>query len=173
MGRRPQRRTAPPLNPEGLPEPAVRFDLDTAPHTTRITGVGGTGIVTVSQILAAVAGFAGREIRTLDQIGLAQKGGAVVSDVKISASPLPAASKAAAGECDLYLGCDLLVAADPKNLTAADAGTVAVVSITKVPTGRMITDPGSAFPTSTRSPARSARRPAGATRSCWTPAAWP
>ncbi len=103
--------------------------------------------MTVSQILAAAAGFAGREVRTLDQIGLAQKGGAVVSDVKISASPLPAASKAAAGECDLYLGCDLLVAADPKNLTAADAArTVAVVSTTKVPTGRMVTDPGSAFP---------------------------
>jgi indolepyruvate ferredoxin oxidoreductase len=103
--------------------------------------------VTVSQILAAAAGFAGREVRTLDQIGLAQKGGAVVSDVKISAYPVPAASKAAAGECDLYLGCDLLVAADPKNLTAADAArTVAVVSTTKVPTGRMVTDPGSAFP---------------------------
>ena len=147
VGRRQHRRTAPPLNPEDLPEPAARFDVDAAPHTTRITGVGGTGIVTVSQILAAAAGFAGREVRTLDQIGLAQKGGAVVSDVKISASPLPAASKAAAGECDLYLGCDLLVAADPKNLTAADAArTVAVVSTTKVPTGRMVTDPGIAFP---------------------------
>jgi indolepyruvate ferredoxin oxidoreductase len=149
-GRRQHRRTAPSLKSEDLPEPVARFNLDTdpqAPHTTRITGVGGTGIVTVSQILAAAAGFAGREVRTLDQIGLAQKGGAVVSDVKISASPLPVASKAAAGECDLYLGCDLLVAADPKNLAVADAArTVAVVSTTKVPTGRMVTDPGSAFP---------------------------
>jgi indolepyruvate ferredoxin oxidoreductase len=120
-GTRPRCRTAPPLSAADLPAPAARFDVDAAPHTTRITGVGGTGIVTVSQILAAAAGFAGREVRTLDQIGLAQKGGAVVSDVKISASPLPAASKAAAGECDLYLGCDLLVAAEPKNLTAAQA----------------------------------------------------
>ena len=147
---RPRRRTAAPLSAADLPAPAMRFDLDAdpqTPHTTRITGVGGTGIVTVSQILAAAAGFAGRDVRTLDQIGLAQKGGAVVSDVKISAAPLPAASKAAAGECDLYLGCDLLVAADPKNLAAADATrTVAVVSTTKVPTGRMVTDPGSAFP---------------------------
>jgi indolepyruvate ferredoxin oxidoreductase len=146
-GTRPRRRTAAPLNAADLPAPVAWFDVDAAPHTTRITGVGGTGIVTVSQILAAAAGFASREVRTLDQIGLAQKGGAVVSDVKISASPLPAASKAAAGECDLYLGCDLLVAADPKNLAAADAArTVAVVSTTKVPTGRMVTDPGSAFP---------------------------
>ena len=149
-GTRPRRRTATPLSATDLPAPTPRFDLDAdpqTPHTTRITGVGGTGIVTVSQVLAAAAGFAGREVRTLDQIGLAQKGGAVVSDVKISASPLPVASKAAAGECDLYLGCDLLVAADPKNLTVADpARTVAVVSTTKVPTGRMVTDPGSAFP---------------------------
>jgi indolepyruvate ferredoxin oxidoreductase len=146
-GTRPRRGTAAPLSATDLPAPAARFDLDAAPHTTRITGVGGTGIVTVSQVLAAAAGFAGREVRTLDQIGLAQKGGAVVSDVKISASPLPAASKAAAGECDLYLGCDLLVAADPKNLTVVDAArTVAVVSTTKVPTGRMVTDPGTAFP---------------------------
>jgi indolepyruvate ferredoxin oxidoreductase len=149
-GIRPRRRTAAALSAADLPVPAPRFDLDAdpqTPHTTRITGIGGTGIVTVSQVLAAAAGFAGREVRTLDQIGLAQKGGAVVSDVKISASPLAAASKAAAGECDLYLGCDLLVAADPKNLAVADAArTVAVVSTTKVPTGRMVTDPGSAFP---------------------------
>ena len=47
VGRRQRRRTAAPLNPEDLPEPAARFDVDAAPHTTRITGVGGTGIVTV------------------------------------------------------------------------------------------------------------------------------
>jgi indolepyruvate ferredoxin oxidoreductase len=142
------RRTAPTgLSSEALPEPAARFDLGIAPHTTRITGVGGTGVVTASQILVAAAHYAGYEARSLDQTGLAQKGGAVVSDVKISARRLTAGSKAAAGECDLYLGADLLVAADPKNLAATDPSkTIAVVSTTKVPTGRMIVDPTIEFP---------------------------
>jgi indolepyruvate ferredoxin oxidoreductase len=90
---------------------------------------------------------AGREVRTLDQTGLAQKGGAVVSDVKIGATAGDNSNKAAEGECDLYLGCDLLVAADPKNLAAAAPDrTVAVVSTSKVPTGAMVTDTAVTFP---------------------------
>jgi indolepyruvate ferredoxin oxidoreductase len=135
------------LSEDALPEPNVRFDVAVAAHTTRITGVGGTGVVTASQILVAAARIAGYQARSLDQTGLAQKGGAVVSDIKVSATRVAAGSKAAAGECDLYLGADLLVAADPKNLVAADpARTIAVVSTSKVPTGRMIVDPAIAFP---------------------------
>jgi indolepyruvate ferredoxin oxidoreductase len=135
------------LSADALPEPNARFDVTIAPHTTRITGVGGTGVVTASQILVAAARKAGYQARSLDQTGLAQKGGAVVSDVKVSAGRLTVGSKAAAGECDLYLGADLLVAADPRNLSAADpARTIAVVSTSKVPTGRMIVDPAVAFP---------------------------
>jgi indolepyruvate ferredoxin oxidoreductase len=97
--------------------------------------------------LTAAARLAGLEVRSLDQTGLAQKGGAVVSDIKISGSVFEAAAKAAAAECDLYLGCDLLVAADPKNLVVADPNrTLACVSTTKVPTGRMISDPTIDFP---------------------------
>jgi indolepyruvate ferredoxin oxidoreductase len=135
------------LAADAISEPASTFDLTAAAHTTRITGVGGTGVVTLSQILTAAAMFAGREVRSLDQTGLAQKGGAVVSDVTISALPLEQSSKAVAGGCDLYLGCDLLVAADPKNLAVADSGrTVAVVSTTKVPTGTMVADASAQFP---------------------------
>jgi indolepyruvate ferredoxin oxidoreductase len=91
--------------------------------------------------------FAGREVRSLDQTGLAQKGGAVVSDVRISAAPIEQSNKAATGDCDLYLGCDLLVAADAKNLVVADPDrTVAVVSTTKVPTGTMVADTSAEFP---------------------------
>ena len=51
------------------------------------------------------------------------------------------------GECDLYLGCDLLVAADARNLAVADPGTtIAVVSTTKVPTGKMVVDKTVPFP---------------------------
>ncbi len=144
------RRLAPSLAPDAASDPIPRLDvrdLAGAVHTTRITGVGGTGVVTVSQILTAAARLAGLEVRSLDQTGLAQKGGAVVSDIKISGSVFEAAAKAAAGEYDLYLGCDLLVAADAKNLVVANPDrTLACVSTTKVPTGRMISDPTIDFP---------------------------
>jgi indolepyruvate ferredoxin oxidoreductase len=115
--------------------------------TVRITGIGGTGIVTVSQVLATAAFLDGRHVRTLDQIGLAQKGGAVVSDVKVTTAPVTQSPKLAERECDLYLACDSLVGADPVNLRVADpARTIAVVSTAQVPTGAMIADPGVSFP---------------------------
>ena len=116
-------------------------------HTTRIVGIGGTGVVTLTQVLASAAARAGRSARALDQTGLAQKGGAVVSDLKVSNHDVAEANKAAAGECNLYLGCDLLAAADPRYLSAADAGrTIAVVSTSLVPTGQMVIDPDAVFP---------------------------
>ncbi|MFD6069777.1 MULTISPECIES: indolepyruvate ferredoxin oxidoreductase family protein [Amycolatopsis] len=126
-----------------LPEP----ETSGTDFTVRITGVGGTGVVTVAQILATAAVIEGKQVRTLDQTGLAQKGGAVVSDLKITADPAPQAPKLAAGECDLYLACDVLVGADPANLTVTDPGrTTAVVSTTEVPTGRMVVDTTVLFP---------------------------
>jgi len=133
-----------PLGADDLPEPV---EISTVPHTTRITGIGGTSAVTISHILATAATMAGRFVRSLDQTGLAQKGGAVVSDIKIAEHSIAEANRAGEGQCDLYLGCDLLVAADSRNLRSANPGrTVAVVSTSAVPTGSMVTDTGTAFP---------------------------
>ena len=133
-----------PLGADDLPEPV---EISTMPHTTRITGIGGTGVVTISQILATAATMAGRFVRSLDQTGLAQKGGAVVSDIKIAEQSITEANRAGEGECDLYLGCDLLVAADSRCLRSAHPGhTVAVISTSAVPTGGMVTDTGTTFP---------------------------
>ena len=104
-------------------------------------------MVTIAQILATAAAAEGRHVRALDQTGLAQKGGAVVSDLKINARPTEQAAKLADGECDLYLGCDSLVATDGANLRVADPErTVAVVSTAEVPTGQMVVDTGRHFP---------------------------
>jgi indolepyruvate ferredoxin oxidoreductase len=101
----------------------------------------------VARVGATVPALEGRHVRTLDQTGLAQKGGAVVSDLKINASPTEQAAKLADGECDLYLGCDSLVATDGANLRVADPRrTVAVVSTAEVPTGQMVVDTASHFP---------------------------
>ena len=130
-----------------LPEPEVAA-TGRAHHTTRILGVGGTGVVTLSQILSVAAGLAGKHVRSLDQTGLAQKGGAVVSDIKMGDDEAELGNKAAVAEVDLYLGADILVAADPRFLAAAHAGTTAVISTTEVPTGQMVVDPTSSFPES-------------------------
>ncbi|MGA6160985.1 indolepyruvate ferredoxin oxidoreductase family protein, partial [Stenotrophomonas sp. NPDC087984] len=144
-GRPERRRELPDLAAEALLTPerrSVREDF-----TVRITGVGGTGVVTVAQVLATAAVIDGKQVRTLDQTGLAQKGGAVVSDVKITSGVVEQAAKLATAECDLYLACDALVGADARYLAAADPGrTTAVVCTTEIPTGRMIIDPTVTFP---------------------------
>ncbi len=117
----------------------------------RITGVGGTGVVTIAQILGTAFAADGRQVRSLDQTGLAQKGGAVVSDLTVSTRPAERSAKLGYGECDLYLGCDSLVATDGTQLRAASKDrTVAVVSTTEVPTGQMVTDVSAGFPATGR-----------------------
>ncbi len=128
-----------------LPDPVLKVSPDA--FNVRITGVGGTGVVTVAQILSTAGALAGLHVRSLDQLGMAQKGGAVVSDLKFSTSPISGTNKLAEGDCDLYLGCDLLVAADKSNLKVASTQrTVSVISTALVPTGSMILHPGTAFP---------------------------
>ena len=110
-------------------------------------GIGGTGVVTVNQILGTAAMLDGKHVRGLDQTGLSQKGGPVVSDLKIASRPLDLANKISTGGADLYLGFDLLVATDPVNLDKAESGrTIAVVSTSRIPTGQMVQDTAVHFP---------------------------
>jgi len=148
-GERPRREELPALAAEALPAPTATVPTDA--FGVRITGIGGTGVVTVSAVLGMAGVMAGRHVRTLDQTGLSQKGGAVVSDLKVSTDPTETASKVAAGECDLYLGADALAAADEANLAvAARERTVAVINTTEVPTGQMVSDASVGFPTPDR-----------------------
>ncbi|CAN5203632.1 indolepyruvate ferredoxin oxidoreductase family protein [soil metagenome] len=136
-----------------LPDPVAHARLDD--FGMRIMGVGGTGVVTTAQIIATAASLAGVYVRGLDQLGLAQKGGAVVSDIKMSRDPIAGANKLAPGECDLYLGCDVLVASAEANLAVASPDrTIAIVSTSKVPTGAMILAPDLEFPSTEDTRAR-------------------
>jgi indolepyruvate ferredoxin oxidoreductase len=86
-------------------------------------------------------------VRGLDQTGLSQKGGPVVSDLKLASATIESANKVSAGSADLYLGFDLLVATDPVNLDKAESGrTIAVVSTSQIPTGQMVVDTAVHFP---------------------------
>ena len=149
--------------------------MSDADFAVRMMGIGGTGVVTVNQVLGMAALIDGLHVSGLDQTGLSQKGGPVISDLRISREPLAAAAKAPAGSIDLYLGFDLLGAASDKNLvTAAPDRTVAVVSTSAVPTGRMVVDVERALPASwPPSSTASTRSPAPSTTSTWTPSGCP
>ncbi|MGV9824109.1 indolepyruvate ferredoxin oxidoreductase family protein [Gordonia sp. NPDC003429] len=148
----PQARRSVDLPAEALPDPhgTETFTRNTD-FTMRITGIGGTGVVTVSQVLATAAFLDGHAARTVDMTGLAQKGGAVVSDLKVTAAPTEQAAKAASDSCDLYLACDSIVGTDPMHLKVAAADrTTAIVSTTQIPTGAMVIDTAAGFPADSR-----------------------
>jgi indolepyruvate ferredoxin oxidoreductase len=137
-----ERPTAP-AAPVDLPDPPRV--AEPADRLLRMPGIGGTGIVTVSQILQMAARIDGLEAAGVEQTGLAQKGGPVISDVRIGPTASVGSLRAGRRSADLLLGFDLLGAAEPGNLAVADpARTVAVVSTAKVPTAGMITNPDAA-----------------------------
>jgi indolepyruvate ferredoxin oxidoreductase len=125
---------APPFN---VPEDANIFMM----------GIGGTGVVTVNQILGTAALLDGKHVRGLDQTGLSQKGGPVVSHLKIFEHATESSNKVSAGSADCYIGFDVLVATTPQNLDHARPDrTIAVVSTSQVPTGAMVTSTTVEFP---------------------------
>lgn len=102
-------------------------------------GIGGTGVVTINALLATAAVLDGLHVATLDQTGLAQKGGAVLSHLTIAESPIETAVRTNTGNADLILGFDLLGSANGGTLQCATQGkTVAVVNTSHVPTGEEI-----------------------------------
>ncbi|MGD0184575.1 MAG: indolepyruvate ferredoxin oxidoreductase family protein [Roseiarcus sp.] len=110
-----------------VPEP-VRREIGERPYAIMVTGVGGTGVVTVGAILAMAAHLEGKACGAIDMAGLAQKGGAVFSHVKIARRPEDIhAIRVAAGEADLILGGDLVVSGARQALAAMRGGKTGVV----------------------------------------------
>jgi indolepyruvate ferredoxin oxidoreductase len=130
-----------------LPEPPLP-DLD-RPWNTVVTGVGGTGVLTISALIAMAAHIEGKGCATLNQTGLAQKFGAVVSHVRVARQQEDIlAVRIPAGEADLLLGCDLVVSTSYEAMGKAMHGrTHAVVNDAEVPTAAFIGDPDAKFPT--------------------------
>ena len=127
-----------------LPDPAPRV---MPACNLYMTGIGGTGVVTVNQILGTAALLDGKHVSGLDQTGLSQKGGPVISHLKISNAPQAGSNRVTAGEADCYLGFDILTATQPDNLKCAHPGrTIAVVSLSQVPTGQMVASTDVHFP---------------------------
>ncbi|PCI82120.1 MAG: indolepyruvate ferredoxin oxidoreductase [SAR86 cluster bacterium] len=98
------------INASELPEPSSPSIAK--PWNVVITGIGGTGVLTVGSVLSMAAHLEGKGCSTLNQTGLAQKFGAVLSHVRIAEQQDHIHSvRIPAGDADLLLGCDLVVAA--------------------------------------------------------------
>ncbi len=125
-GARPIRRTSRSAHDESVSIPAPP-PSPVGLQSILVTGVGGTGVVTVGAVLAMAAHIDGLEAHVYDMTGLAQKGGAVYAHIKIAPSGHgPVAPRVGPMEATLILGCDLVVAASTESLRAIQRGKTRV-----------------------------------------------
>ena len=134
-----------------LPEPTSIVAINESGGQTYgvlVTGVGGSGVVTIGQLIGMAAHLEGKGISVLDMAGLAQKGGAVFSHVQIAQRPDQLhATRIATGEADLVIGCDLVVTAGNEALSKMRARvTRAVINGNVSPTSDFLRDPDWALP---------------------------
>ncbi len=121
-----------------LPEPERKVTVGRG-YRILMPGIGGTGVVTINALLATAAHMDGLQAITLDQTGVAQKGGAVVAHLTLSETSIVSSQRIPHGQADLLLGFDLVGAAFPKNLDCCDAErTTAVVNSKEILTGEAI-----------------------------------
>jgi indolepyruvate ferredoxin oxidoreductase len=110
-----------------LPEPAL--PKLNHPYSIIVTGIGGSGVVTIGGILGMAAHLEGKGVGVIDMAGLAQKGGAVYSHIRIANRPEDIhAIRVAAGGADLVFGGDIVVAGSKKVLSAFKPGTQVVIN---------------------------------------------
>jgi indolepyruvate ferredoxin oxidoreductase len=141
--RRPERIQQEPPQP-----PAPRLPPLDAPYSVLVAGVGGTGVVTIGQVLGMAAYLDGLNVTVLDMAGLAQKGGSVWSHIRLGAegSTLHAV-RIAAGDTNLLLGCDLAVSAAEETLAKLREGfSHALINSNEAPTSALLRSPDLAFP---------------------------
>ncbi len=126
-----------------LPElPAPVLPKIKGTHNVVITGVGGTGVVTIGAVMAMAAHVDGMGAGMMEMAGLAQKGGAVHIHCRIAYKPEDiSAIRVATGECDALIGGDLVVSAGAKTLGLMQTGrTKGVVNAHEIITGDFTRD---------------------------------
>ena len=118
------------------------------PYGILVTGIGGSGVVTIGALVGMAAHLDGKGVTTLDMTGLAQKGGAVFSHLRICDRPQDIhAVRIAAGEARCVIGGDLVVSASAEAVSRMRAGlTRAVVNCAETPTADFTHDPDWQFP---------------------------
>jgi indolepyruvate ferredoxin oxidoreductase len=129
-----------------IPEPA----LPVAEEAWGIVvgGVGGTGVITIGQLLGMAAHLEGKGVVTQDAGGLAQKGGATWSHIQIANRPDAIhTTKVDTAKADLVIGCDAIVAANKATLAAMQPGrTFVALNTHGTPTAAFLANPNWQFP---------------------------
>jgi indolepyruvate ferredoxin oxidoreductase len=129
-----------------IPEPAQPTIARS--YGVLVTGVGGTGVVTIGALLGMAAHLEQKGVTVLDVTGLAQKGGAVMSHVQIANAPADIhATRIAMGEANLVIGCDAIVTASDECTSRMHHGaTRVVINSAKTPTAEFVKNPNWTFP---------------------------
>ena len=145
-GGRLRRRAPAEASADGLPMPTLK-PLD-HPFNLLVTGIGGTGIVTIGALVGMAAHLDGLHVSVLDQMGMAQKGGAVTSHIRIGKDEAALHGlRIGRGAADLLLACDMVVAAGRDSLATLREGVSHVVLNThEVPTGDFVLHPDTRLP---------------------------
>ena len=131
-----------------LPEPERPALPEAGTYNVLVTGIGGTGVVTVGAMLTMAAHLEGNACSSVDQFGMAQKGGAVTSHIRLArrADEIQAV-RLGTGSADLLLGCDSLVAATDAALNVIEHGrTQAIINTNQAITGQFVREPDRHFP---------------------------
>ena len=124
-----------------LPEPSVTA-LDERGYNILIGGVGGTGVLTIGALLGMAAHLDGKGSTILDMTGMAQKGGAVTSHIRIGPDPKSIyTSRLSEGMTDVLIACDMIVGSGPPVLKTVHPGrTAAILNTDVAPTGEFQTN---------------------------------
>src|SRR5215468_2048148 len=139
-GGKPRRRAPSELGDIGaLPEPSSRPPLD-KPYNIAVAGVGGTGVLTIGALLGMAAHIEGKASMILDMSGLAQKGGAVLSHVRLSEHTADVTcSRIVTGTADLVMAADEVVAGSKDMMTLCESGrTAGIINSHLIPTADFI-----------------------------------
>jgi indolepyruvate ferredoxin oxidoreductase len=148
LGGTPRKREAAQVTeaPPPVSDPEIPACKD--PYGIVITGIGGTGVITVGQIIGMAAHLEGKGATILDMTGLAQKNGAVLSHIRIADDPEAIHTvRIPAGEADAVIGCDLVTAGGPDALTRmAKPRTRAVINSYQATTADFTRQPDLQFP---------------------------
>ncbi|MCW5625750.1 MAG: indolepyruvate ferredoxin oxidoreductase family protein, partial [Burkholderiales bacterium] len=130
-----------------LPDPVIP-DPGEGTYDILITGIGGTGVITIGALMGMAGHLEGKGVSVLDMTGMSQKNGAVTSHVRVARNVgRIRAQRIATGEADLILGCDMLTAGAQDAISKTRPGvTVALINSHEQPPGQFAQDADWSFP---------------------------